>query len=382
MIVVAIAAAAISAGLASAQPSPGCASANMTTSECPASYAGFHYLCGMFSYQAAVEACTDLGYRLAVLDDANAAQALYTQRDCIFGTTAEAWVSAWDGLGADPCMILSASSAVQMTNGWERCSERRSVMCQDLPEGVYTVRVSIIAAATMTGATTTTTTICTNCGTSLKAAIPTLKAAAAQGGGAVEKQRGRGSDYSCGCDRSRPETCTFNDPPRCPLGECTPVCRTRLCGLYVVQLEGMTYAQAQQECAKYGWTLADITTGMWADVAFLGERCVPDAAGNALWIRSYNGVDGGACIKAQPEEGNLQIGFGIPGEADPFCTTGPFLGPDRLPYALCQERPPQQTGTGVFVGEIEFSTTTLTLPTTTTVFNGTQTVTVTEYYEP
>ena len=344
---------------------------------CPYSLGGFHVICGTFNWDEAANACEALGLRIAQLDDANAMQALLTLRQCALLGTNEAWVGSWNGLGADPCAYLDVNGAVVMNPGYEQCNSGvlKLAICEAKPFATAIFTRNQITPL-ITGVTTTTTTQCAECGTTTAAR---MRNKALDGDDAdlllKANQDKQGRRKPCGCDRSKPESCRRNEPLLCPVGPCVPVCPFSTCGLHVVQGDNMTFADAQEECAKYGWNLADITNGQLADVAFLQGYCGREAAGRAFWIRSFDGVSGALCVKvlqANSNGMNTPIAFAV----DPF-----YCDQQALPYALCQDAPVQPTGTGVWVGPRSFiSSEFYTFQTTLTIPSSTQTVTVTKYW--
>jgi hypothetical protein len=356
---------------------------------CPVAYGGYHYLCGQYTAGQAAAACLERGLRLAELTDALAVQALYMMQACAVGELS-AWIGGWNGMGADPCAYLDITGGVIMTPGYAGCNadNLRAVVCQDIPLGTTTIDRQTYAYVLTP--TTTTSTLCTACGpqrrfpTRVDKAIEVEKAEGdakpkgARGEEADEgRRRGRALDSSSSssktCDRSDPLSCTHDTPPRCPVGPCTPICPLTICGLHVVQGGLMSYDEAAEECSRYGWHLADITSGQHADVAFLQRYCGRPGAGFAVWIRSYNGVDGAQCIKALAPnaDDNVPIGYGI----DPqFCDA------ELLPYALCQNAPPAPTGSGVFEGLLNYQQVTLSGNVTRSFAATTATVTSTNYF--
>lgn len=348
-------------------PPPLCSTFNQTTNLCPISYGGFHVLCAPLTPNQAVSACANLNMRLALLTDANVLQALYTLQECSIGADA-GWVAAWNGAGADPCAVVSVEGAVKLSLGFEGCSALKVAVCQDLPTttAVYTnYNVDIVT----TGTSTSVVSICTLCD---KYPLPPQQYNKNNNekDNIVEKRRPHRRE----CDRSHPESCRHPHPPTCPFGPCTPVCPFTVCGLHVVQAANLTYADAQEECAKYGWNLADLSSAQHEDVAFLQGYCSRQSAENAFWIRSFNGVDGAKCVKAlaADEDGNVPIGFGV---EDGWCSSQ-----DR-PWALCQDAAPAVTGTGFYNGPVSFvASVTISLGTTLTTPVSTTTTTVTNYF--
>lgn len=373
---------------ATGQPGQQCLNKNQTTGLCPTSYGGFHVICTETNPDAAVSACAALGMRLALLTDSNSQQALYTLQECLStpGLTA-GWVGGWNGAGADPCAFLSADGGVLMSFGYSGCygGLQLVAVCQELPVATAIVTDYQYTEVT-TGTSTSTVSICTRCDGfkqqhEHKSNIDDVKNTNnnSNNSNSNDEKAAEGKPRRHECDRRKPESCR-RPPPLCPFGPCTPVCPFTVCGLHVVQADNLSYSQAQEECAKYGWNLADLTAAQHEDVAFLQGYCSRQEASNAYWIRSYNGVDGAKCVRAlganENDNNNVPIVFGI---EDYNCAD---LTPQK-PWALCQDAPPAVTGTGLYNGILSFVTTvtvakpvTMTQPVTTTTTTNTHYFTV------
>ena len=361
--------------LKSALQSQGCATPG-PNQECPTALNGFHFLCGEYSWGEAQSACYAAGYRPAIVYDPDMLSALQVINECLLLGGRRVWIDSFNGLGADPCAYAVAEGAAIYSPGDQLCNELRlPVLCQDAPvtTGTLSVLTSVSLITEGTSTSLTTTCIQCNCQGNINTIDPLKcpscfanKAQPAKPNAAEEK-----GGYPRRCHANKPHECSHAHPPHCldPQG-CLPLCPYTVAGLHVIQAN-LTFNQAERECNKYGWNLADTYAGLHADVGFMQQLCANPEQDYNLWIRSYNGVDGGVCVVTLEDDFfNVPVGFGW--SAD-YCMEQPL-------YVLCQERAPAVTGIGAFVGSVSFVQETFSYATTSTIPAVTVTSTVTNYY--
>lgn len=314
---------------------------------CPTSFDGFAFMCSATNSTLARQVCEERGWQLAQVDDANAGAALQTHRWCAVESSA-AWISSFNGLSADPCMIQSLEGGAIAGQDWRMCAEERfPVLCQRPARSVIQT-TSTTTRTIITGAVLSTVTVKPTC----RARNPHLK------GMNVPK---RGSEV---LDR--------------PCSNACQVLESRY--LRVVQ-QRVPFSQADEVCRKHGWRLADFSSGMDEQVRYLRDACVDYGTNSRLelgrlWVRSYNGVDGAACISVNPHTSfnlldsgsGLKVTFGYnPNECDNVY--GPL-------YPLCQLNcDPIHTSLGPITGTLS-TFTSLTI-TTTTIHTAVNTITAT-----
>lgn len=366
------------AHLKSALQSQGCAAPG-PNQECPLSANGFHFICGEYSWGEAQSVCYSLGLRPAVVPDYETLAALAVVNDCLLLGGRRVWLDSFNGLGADPCAYIVSEGGVVYSPGDQFCASLKlPVLCQDPPVQVVTESVQTTLSVITEGITTALTTTCIqcNCQGNLKNIDPVKCPSCfannkAQEKAAVPQKAQERRPHQCHSSSSSGSDCSHQHPPHCldPQG-CLPLCPYTVGGLHVIQAN-LTFNQAERECNKYGWNLADVYAGLHADVGFMQQMCTTADKDYNMWIRSYNGVDGGMCaVTLFDDFYNVPIGFGW--SAD-YCMAGPV-------YVLCQERPPAITGTGAFGGSQTITYTTVSYGTTYTVPSLTVTSTVTNYY--
>jgi hypothetical protein len=149
--------------------------------------------------------------------------------------------------------------------------------------------------------------------------------------------------------------------PTCPL-----VCPLEIGNLHLVQVS-VAASAAAQVCALYGWTLADLTTGMYSDAAEMIEECAPP--NTPAYINSYNGINS-TCVGFQAD---LSVVGGGP-------VIGFLLNPAiciNLAYVFCQDAsaPPAFTGSGPWIASASVESTLISTTVTVTVPSSTRTVT-------
>ena len=343
---------------------------------CPISAGGFHFICGSFSWGDAQQACYNLGYRPAIVTDSQALTALSVIQNCLLLGGNQVWIDSFNGLGADPCAYVVAAGAAVYSPGDQLCNQLSlPILCQDAPTTTISVTVPSVIVATTVGTSTTLTTTCIQCNCQGNIATTDLAKCARCfenkdniNPEPVAKAAVRRPHQ---CSSSSSSSCSHERPPHCldPQG-CLPLCPFTVGGLHVIQAN-LTFNQAERECNKYGWNLADTYAGLHADVGFMQQVCGSPAQDFSMWIRSYNGVDGGMCMETLLDDFyNVPIAFGW--SAD-YCMSQPL-------YVLCQERMPAITGTGAFAGSESVTFTTITFGTTVTIPSTTVTVTITNFF--
>jgi hypothetical protein len=154
------------------------------------------------------------------------------------------------------------------------------------------------------------------------------------------------------------------DADRCIHGEgpCPKVCRHRTKYIRVV-LRNATAYEGQSLCARFGWSLLDYSYEDENELRYLKKKC--GGYDRGFWIRSLNGVDGGACMRIDGGQG-IPVGWVL--SADDCIAMG-------QKYVLCQTGDPVVTASGTHSGAVAYTTTTE--PGTLTTTRHTQTVTIT-----
>jgi hypothetical protein len=150
-------------------------------------------------------------------------------------------------------------------------------------------------------------------------------------------------------------------------GPCPKVCKYYAKGIRIVKANATAY-QADDICRRFGWTLLDYKECQEKEVKYLREKCC--GAKDGLWIRSYNGADGGACMLIDGgESAAAPVGWVL--SADDCLALGGKS-------VLCQtDEEPVYTTSGTFVGSITYTTTTVEDTKTKTSYTATVTTTVT-----
>lgn len=322
-------------------------------------------LCNNNTWGAAQAACYAQGLRPAIVSDNQVLAALTVVQDCLLLGGRRVWIDSFNQLGADPCAYIVVEGAAVYSPGDQLCNELDiPILCQEAPTSLEIVTVPDFVTTISTGTSTVLTTTCIQCNCAGSVIPTTSIRPPSKANPAVEKSPIRRPHH---CDSSSSSSSCHHDfPPHCqdPQG-CLPLCPFTVGGLHVIQ-GNVTFNQAARECAKYGWNLADVYAGLHADVGFMQKMCALPSEEFNMWIRSYNGVDGGMCMVTLMDDFyNVPIGFGWSAE---YCMDQPL-------YVLCQDRPPAVTGSGAFIGSA--STTVELITVDTTLFTPTTTITVT-----
>lgn len=285
---------------------------------CPASFAGYHYLCtANTTWADAAGQCSKFGWQLAPVTDLDAWAAQQTMQACASSSNGTAWIASFNGLVADPCMVQAFGGAALAALG-EACeaSVARPVLCKQVP--VETLSLASTRIQTLfTGPAHVTVTVTPSACHHRPYRRPRKHAM-------LQEQES---------SSVTPLTLStiFNGLAR----PCSPVCPFSARGIRVVQ-EPVLFAEADAACRKHGWSLADYSSGMAGPVRSLLANCTGPAG---LWIRSYNGVDGAACLSVA--EDSVDYGY-----SPLYCDR--IIGPL---YPLCQTScNPARTGLGPWEG--------------------------------
>jgi hypothetical protein len=306
---------------------------------CSFSTGGFHVVFANVPYANATSVCASLGYQLAALTDLNSPFALAVNEQCGWQPK---WIGSFNGLARDPCMVLDGvGGGVQASVGGYCLIQQLPVLCQEIP--VVYDSVTARTTDTLTSGTLSLTTTVTR--------HPTHRPC-------LKDNLHYKPDGSC---RPSCKDCTdYFDVPRSNLK---------------ILRDPVPYDRAAAACARYGWTLADISAGLYSTLQTGSKLFNNDPLnGNTFWVRSYEGVSGGRCMSTKLFFDNFFVTFGLTTGEGAKCSPG-------LPvYPLCQCVAPVPTGFGpiqAVVSTVSSTVTTetsyvTTVPETTTV----QTVTV------
>lgn len=280
---------------------------------CPISHGGFHLYCGVLPFQDAAATCESQGWRLAVLTDSNAINALATQEECSAMDT-PAWIASFNGYAADPCMINSVNPGGAMAGLGVSCFDARwPVLCEEIPslttQSTVTASLVLSTGTTITtttttksfpNTTTTTTTTSSSSSSTCSSKTTTTTSVCPQPSIQPIKNVHRAvrlpGQWILKQKEQEMQEKQQRQESYCP--NCKNVCPFQRNGLRVIQ--GVVgFQNAAEECHKRGWRLADITTGAAAEAALLILQCAPPtfiSEAGIAWIRSYDGVGGGNCM--------------------------------------------------------------------------------------
>ena len=319
--------------------------AHSDTPVCPFSDGGFHLLNQSANSTTAASLCAQYGWRLAALTDLNYEFALNVALQCQFFDGK--WIASFNGLNQDPCMYLDALGGVQASVDPMECVGAMRVMCQEVP--VVVVEETAVTTETATSGTITRYTIVTR--------IPTHRPPCHHKDDIVKSLPTNNNQQQCqDCD-------SYVDIPRS--------------NLKIIKVP-TSFEKAAAACARHGWTLADVTTGMYKTLrrgrqAAFGE----DAYLAALWARSFEGVAGGRCLRVSVWNREMGVTFGL--------TPGRCKFREQV-YPLCQCGGPLPTGYGPHQGSTTTTTTVVTtetiVPTTVPETTTTSTMTVCQQCRP
>jgi hypothetical protein len=463
---------------------------------CSNSVNGLHYLCNGYSYQDAAVACTDNGWRLALIDDNNKGDLVNLLGQCSLNPFVPAWIASFNGLQGEECSLAIPIGAA--VNGFPEgvCGIPLPVVCQDIPIETVTEPVPV-DTVTISAVYTTTVAVLPTCpGQRIKPCqrhsansdfvlidtnLPFVQAECAcnqlglkladlnitnfldasselwQALGArkhawIRSWNGdvyeeedclalwTGSTGPNGaiavpqsCEQRKPVLCQKKPRRHCPCkpeahdchchhhhhhrhhehvflekdggdeqddkfevekiehtdekcighGECPKLCPFRVSNIRVVKAAVGAY-EAEEVCQKFGWSLLDLTKHNQRRVAALQRKCGSHHHGRSMWIRSFEQVDGAACMLASPlyegsEDKSLveAKSWSLPSVAGYIFTADTCAAIGDL-YVLCdKECEPVETITGTYEGTITTTTTTSGFTITEEIYTATVTTTVT-----
>lgn len=449
---------------------------------------GFHYLCDSFSYADAAAACTDNGWRLAVVNDDNKLDVQSVIAQCATDYYMPAWIASFNGLEGEECAIALPFGAA--VNGFpsEVCGSSFPVVCQDIPVEVVTEPVPIDTTTVEAILTTTVAVLPTCPGQRLKpcprknensdfvlidSLLPYVQAECAcnqlglkladlnitnfldasnelwQTLGArkhawIHSWNGdvyeeddclalwTGSTGPNGaiavpqsCEQRKPVLCqrkprhhhcpcqpqqhdchchghhhhhhhhhqvllqkpefeieqVKNADEGCKGKDCPKVCHYRVGNIRVVKKAVGAY-EAEEVCRQFGWNLLDMSQENQYQVAALQNKCGDEKDGYNMWIRSFERVDGAACMVASPilhalKKAQAEKLYGLPSVAG-YAFTADLCAEVGDLYVLCEKScEPVETITGSYEGTITTTTTTSGFTVVDTIYTATVTTTVT-----
>lgn len=322
--------------------------------KCTLSSGPFHMYCDVVPRAQAEQTCAENGWRLASVTDENLIFAEDLMSKCSFNGFA--WIAAYNGLQSEPFVYLRPQMVV-FDGDWLAREYTMQPMCEDVP----------VISETTTESTTITTFVDTS-----YTATTTYTTLYKTHDESNEK-RAKVCSPLTGCGNP----CAGQTPWRdCNSCACADVCPQSYDGLHIVALAYPTYKDAVAACARKGWRLADLTSGMVGAVeSNIWKPCFASRRrqrNDTYFARSYNGVTG-SCVVASIQSIGYRVSIGTD---DAFCNddnSGEELGG----YALCQENC-QYWPTGMGPYEGTETTTTLTVRSTSLVSTPATTVTTTE----
>ena len=169
---------------------------------------------------------------------------------------------------------------------------------------------------------------------------------------------------------------------KCLHGKCPHVCKFHIGNIRVVKKAVGAY-DAEETCRQFGWNLLDMSKYNQYQVAALQKKCGCDDLN--MWIRSFEDVDGSACMFASPllygdcakggveanTPGSLPSVAGYVFSADTCVSIGGL-------FVLCEKcERPAETSTGPYSGYFSTTTSTSSFTETRTHYTTTVTRTVT-----
>lgn len=365
----------------------------------------FWMITDFYQFDQADDACAAYGWRLASVTTENIGQIKALVSQC--GVNAGLWAASVLGVAGDPCLYLTVNrfSATTYQNlGFGSCARIfAKVLCEEIPQQAVTQTATSYEPVISTGETTTTTTSirtrtvipfepqCTDC----------PKPPSSSSGDTYCSSDDSSNDYCRDSLSSDWDSSSSSESGECHLrrrhhklqkgsallqqqtiiepvcltGDCLQACNVSYGGIHLITSPA-GYTVAQQECAKYGWSLLDFTSGLSDDLikTFVSCKLLFFDAG---YVNSFNGVQT-KCPLVQ-----LANYIGIP--------TAQYVSPvedadcrftNDLPI-FCQEHCPLPlASSGVEPGFISITTeitnliTALYIPTTTVVVSETCTETI------
>ena len=306
---------------------------------CPIRYNGFHLLTdNPVPYPQAEEACAERGLLLARLDDFNMAYGLEYMAQCTFA----GWIASYNGLNAEPCAALVEDNGpIYFTNHFLCFDLPLAPLCQE-PEVVILTETSTVTTTISFGTETVSTQV-------TRHPVPPPQC----------------PDHRCDYGVKDPdsfglmkkaefiqlEDVQFGDKET-SCNECNVVCPILGTDFRIIRRKIPSY-NAEEECARYGWSLADVTSGQIAQLQAGTLKCSL-RVDSLLFVRSFNGVTGTRCIHIAAVNGYVEFGQTVAGCFEQ-------IGAPLDQYAVCQCTGPNPTGFGPDV----ITTPTLTTTTTT-----------------
>lgn len=296
---------------------------------CPFGSGGYHIISNLTLSAGIADACASSGWIPAEIREETEPFAAQTMAEC---QTIYAWVGAYDGLNANPCMLYAAYNQERLLiaeYGDVCLFLALPVLCQDpivIPASTSTTVTVTTAQGTLHITTTTTTNY----------AITTVT-------------KGH-------CDRrSRPGKYQLPYALVDGCRDCSIVCPAVANGIRVIR-RLVPYGRAQSECERYGWKWLDYTSGQQGDLAYLFQQC---NVNSVLLVRSFNGVAGGAVLFLSRVSLALRQTLAL----------GAYFGERAWGfsgYPVCMEQPNAATGYGPWQQATVTSTSTITSTRTTT----------------
>ena len=278
--------------------------------DCPIRSGPFMLVRGSFRLSEAESVCRARNMTLAQVTDENAIQALETVERC---GVSLAWISAFNGLNAMPCMFLDTFFGVLSEVDWEPCQVSVvSVLCEE----PILVNVS----------TTTTTTFTTSYGTVTDCVRVTKTPECCDHDKALLLEDETSLEEHLELEHEIIKSCPT----------CTGVCRIQDTAFSIIKHQ-VPYYLAAKACAQHNLTLADISSGDLDGIEEGAAECnIPSNL--FVWTRSFNAVDGARYLAYVPRFKEIIFGLRqsqIFAKGYPLCqcskpaVTG--LGPRRLP---------------------------------------------------
>lgn len=168
------------------------------------------------------------------------------------------------------------------------------------------------------------------------------------------------------------------------MGKNQHICKHRIGNIRVVKKPSGAY-EAEQVCRKLGWSLLDMNQHNQYKVAALLYKCGRYEDNFNMWIRSFDNVDGAACIFASPLRPSNNTDKAIiaadktkhlPAVAA-YAFTADICGELGDMYVLCQKCDAAKTSLGPYSGYYSTTTTTSGFTVTEVSYTTTTTTTVT-----
>lgn len=375
---------------------------------CPLNIGPLWYICGAYNYELAVDACAAYGWRLAMLTEGNA-RSMATLASSCAGVFDFPWIGGVHGLAGAPCawsQVFNDTIMGLLNLGNLECGRiTAGVICEEIPSVAVNQTTTIPFPIVTSGQKTiTTTTIrtrtvspfdpqCTDCTVghheSSSNACSSSELIFSSDDSFFEFMNNHpdcsfsfhDSSSSSGSEsesnhRRRFHKSLQNTTPTCYGVDCLPVCNYTVHGIHMIT--GLVnYNDTAVECAKYGWSVLDFTTGQSLNVIKVLSECARGAEEKVAFIHSYNGVRA-ECPTVQT------FGFDV-GEVAlvKLEGSGEMCGEFPKHPIMCQEGCPLAVvASGVEGGLVDYSTSItatlvpLTTPTTTKVVKKTCTETI------